>query len=274
MARSTALKLASLIVSGWLAWASWPKPLDGVFLNVGQGLAVLYQSPSGFTVLYDTGPNRAVATELGAVLPLIQRTIDLVIISHAHADHLDGLRALLESYTIREVWLPALPDNELGQATRQALATHPEINVQYKRAGAWRVLPDGITLTVWHPGDYNLADHAATQVVAIDEPNGQRLLLTGDLDSADETEALGYCQAWLDCTAKFTIQQVSHHGSATSTGEAWLTAIHPDLAVISVGANNYGHPAAATLERLKAQGVPTRRTDLDGRVLTRLTERR
>lgn len=225
-------------------------------------------------MLFDTGPGQAVLAELGAALPAYDRTIDLIIISHAHADHLDGLRAILESYTVREIWLPTLPDNELGQATRAALAAHPEITIRYGRAGDWRVLPGGDTLTLWHPDKSDLEDHASTQVVAVDDSSGDRLLLTGDLDAADEADALAYCLSWHNCAAPYTMLQVSHHGSATSTGGAWLETTRPNEAVISVGENDYGHPNEATLNRLRQHGIPYFRTDQAGRVLTRLAQRR
>lgn len=258
----------------WLITRLWIKPPTANFLNVGQGLAVLYQNQTGFTMLYDTGPESAVGSELGAILPPWQRQLDLVIISHAHADHLNGLLYLLDSYQIRELWLPPPSDNELGQTVRQKLSAYPEIKIRERLAGDWLVLPGGVSLALWHPSTGGQDEHAATQVVSLEDRDHHRLLLTGDLDAADETNTLAYCQARATCAAQTTILQVSHHGSKFSTSDRWLEATKPDRAVISVGENSYGHPATETMERLMNHGIPTKRTDQDGRVLTWLSLQR
>jgi len=268
-------KILIIISLIWLLGQNQVPPPTVYFLNVGQGLAVLYRHSSGFTMLYDTGPGRAVAPELGTVLPPWQRQIDLIIISHTHADHLDGLLAVLEQYSVREVWLPALPDNELGRLVGQKLTEQPDINVRRVTAGTCRILPGGDQMIVWHPATAGQTEHAGTQVVSLTDATGNRLLLTGDLDAADEIAALNYCRSHHICaTASQTVLQVSHHGSKTSTSLDWLEAVRPNLAVISVGENSYGHPSDETIERLRSLGIPLKRTDQTGRVLTELSLQR
>ncbi len=273
MARPSTTKLAirRLIVLSFLVFMYAVNKLPQgqiAWLNVGQGLAVYYQSESGWNMLYDTGPARAVASELGQAMSPLTRQIDLVIISHAHADHLEGLLAVLDGYEVKEIWLPPLSDNQLDQAVRQKLKQRPETMIREKAAGDLLIVPGGLLLRHWHPTATGLSGHDATQVVELTNQFNKRLLLTGDLDTKQEQDALLYCESHFICTAEFTNLQVSHHGSKTSTGSNWLTAVKPNDAVISVGENDYGHPADETINRLEGAGVTLFRTDLNGRVLT------
>jgi competence protein ComEC len=136
-----------------------------------------------------------------------------------------------------------------------------------------------------HPGDSLLVDEAVITELAPDSSwaaslhdanlastvllvrvGNVRMLLTGDAEAPEEDWLLSHSHDALHAD----VLKVAHHGSSTSTTEAFLTAVHPRLALVSVGANNsYGHPDAEVLERLGAAGIPTLRTDLAGTIVVR-----
>lgn len=240
------------------------------FLDVGQGDAILLRTPGGRTVLVDGGPDPVVlASRVGRALPFWQRRIDLVVVTHPDSDHLAGLLGVIERYEVTQVLHgPMAGSTPLEQAWREALAERGIASMPATR-GAVIAIGDTTALHVLHPpgetppgaeGDDN-SSSVVLRVVA-----GEcRLLLTGDIDAATEAALLA-AGAPLDAT----VLKVSHHGSGGASTAPFVAAVAPQVAVISVGAENrFGHPAAATLERLEEQGIRVLRTDRDGTVTLR-----
>lgn len=234
------------------------------FLDVGEGDAILIFAPDGRQVLVDGGPGpTALLNELGDVLPFWDRSLDLVVLTHPDADHLNGLAPLLERYRVDRVLEPpgtaAAPE---AAAWEQALR---EKGVpRGEAARGMRLLVGGLTLTVLHPAEDTAADAAApnndSSIVLRLEYGHTSLLLTGDAEMGAEAAMLA---AGLPLRAD--VLKVSHHGSDGSTSAPLLAAVSPSVAIIQVGAGNrYGLPAPALLERLA--GIRTYRTDQNGRI--------
>lgn len=231
------------------------------FFNVGQGDAILVTTPGGSQILVDGGPDNTLVHKIGAVLPVWDRTIELVVLTHPHADHLIGLIALMRRYRIRQVLVSGL---EAATAEYRALAVELEQNlvpVVVARGPAVQLLEPGLELRLLYP----IAATAPSQnpndasVVLQLVYGDTAVLLTGDLE-AEAQAALP--SAWL----KSDVLKVAHHGSADALNIDVLAAIAPQSAIISVGENNYGHPSPRVRRALKRLGARVLTTQEDGDV--------
>jgi competence protein ComEC len=266
---------ASLAVILVLVGGSRPDGrLHVTVLDVGQGDAILLQGPAGGRMLIDTGPDPdRLLTLLDARIPNWDRRLDAVVLTHPHEDHVAGLALLLTRYKIGEV----IEDGMLGPGPSDAA---------YRR----ELAQQGRATRVAHAGDRLWLDGARLDVdwplpgtVPRDPPKtgkdinnasivielhfGARdMLLPGDAEEEVDPQLLAAGLA-LRLGPQLDVLKVAHHGSRTATTQALLDALHPRIAVISVGANNdYGHPAPETPARLAGIGAQTFRTDLDGSV--------
>ena len=262
-----ALGAATLLV--WIIVAQLPDGgFHAHFLDVGQGDAILLRTPGGRTVLVDGGPDPVLlAARLGRALPFWQRRIDLVVATHADQDHLAGLLGVVERYDVAQVIQGPMAGGEpLQDAWQEALSARG-IPVIGAARGAAIALGDDARIEVLHPPASAAlgptADDNASSIVLRIVAGNCRILLTGDIDAATEAALLATGMP-LDATAL----KVSHHGSAGASSAPLLDAVAPEVAVISVGADNrFGHPAQATLERLEAHGARVLRTDRDGTII-------
>jgi competence protein ComEC len=254
----------------WLGVLQFPDGrLHVTFLDVGQGDAILIETPGGAQILVDGGPEAsALLAGLGRQLPFWDRTLDLVVLTHPDSDHLGGLVPLLERYEVRAVLtrLPAsaeAPHDRLVVAWQAAVAAEGA-TVLRGEAGTRLELSDGVTLEVLHPGPAPVkgteSDTNNNSVVLRLCYQDVAILLPGDIE-AEVERALVRSGAPLAST----VLKVPHHGSDTSSSVAFLAAVRPQVAVVSVGAkNNFDHPSDEVLGRLA--GSEVFRTDEDGAV--------
>ncbi len=230
---------------------------DGVlitFLDVGQGEATVIELPDNRVMVLDTG--RAWQPVMNFLRFRGVRTVDALILSHAHPDHVAGFAALRRDFRVLELW-----DN--GRLSyREDLS--PEI--VHRRLERGDVIEGkGYAFTALHPYPGYYAARATTDenndsLVLKFEAFGRSVLFTGDIavDAEENLLALGK-------NLKSSVLKVPHHGSRSSLSRPFLESVAPGLAVISAGRKNrYGHPHPATLEALAATRVY--RTDRDGAV--------
>jgi competence protein ComEC len=263
-----AVALAAAIL-GWLALFQRPDGrLHVAFLDVGQGDAILVTTPAGRQMLVDGGPSPAVlGAALAREMPFWDRSLDLLVLTHADGDHVGGLVEALARYRVG-AWLDnGRPSDEpLYVASLLALE---EAGVPHQMVGAGDRLDlgNGVAVEVLHPPrgavPGGLASDNEGSVVLRLTWGQAAFLLTGDLGQAGEAHLLASGRL-LDAD----VLKVGHHGSGGSTSREFLQAVGPQYAVISVGYDNYfGHPAPALLERLDAMpGLAVLRTDEAGTV--------
>ncbi len=252
--------LAALLAASMPASGA-PLLLD--LLDVGQGDAMVLRH-EGRTVLVDAGQSPSV------ILPQLQalgvHQLDLVVASHAHADHIGALDEVLS-----ELRVSYYMDNRLPHTTRtfqnviDAVRTR---GITYLPATPGRrvELSDEAVLTVLAPPQVHFedtrSDHNSNSVVLWLQHGEVDMLLTGDIEAPSE--------AWLVSQGlpdDIEVLKVPHHGSNHSSTEAFLDAVAPDVALVSCGADNrYGHPGEETLARLHARNVLVFRTDRSGNV--------
>ncbi len=266
------LAMASLMASGLTLGQALPvRSRDETlltlhFLDVGQGDAAAIRTPGGHWVLIDAGP-RDERHDAGrrVVAPFLARAgarrVSAVVVSHAHLDHVGGVPAVLERFPVDAVLEPG---NAVADASYNgflgAVAASDARWVPV-RAGAAFAL-DGVSFRVIHPdtawAEWGL-DLNEDSAVLLVEYRGFRALFSGDAGWDAEHRLLG-------SVGRVDLLKVGHHGSATASGTPWLAELDPDVAVISVGRNRYGHPSREALDRLAAAGSDVWRTDSDGSI--------
>ena len=239
--------------------------LEVVFLDVGQGDATLVRVGEA-TLLVDTG--RHDRRDLPGLLADQEVTaIDVVAVTHPHADHLGQFDAVLEGFDVDEVWFSPADHDTL--TFERALDALEAADVAYAEPSAGEIYDIGdVVVEVVGPDEAADPDdlHDSGLVLRAGT-GGASVLFTGDVEEATERRLVAGPHAdWLDAD----LYQVGHHGSATSTSPPFLAAVDPEIAVVSYGPGNpYGHPHAEVLERLEAAGVDLYGTGAHGTVTAR-----
>lgn len=236
-------------------------------LNVGQGDSFLIRTPQGKAVLIDAGPPEAGDDVVRALRRYDVRQLDLLVATHPHADHIGGMRAVLEA-------VPVLRFLDSGQPypTRtytRLLETIKEKGITFHiaEAGQKFELDSGVTLEVLSPQQPLIrgsagSDENANSIVLRLTAGRFSMLLTGDSEAETERRLI---EAGANLSAQ--VLKVAHHGSRFSTSRDFLERVRPEAAVISCGKENaYGHPAQATLNRLRSYVKDVHRTDLEGEI--------
>lgn len=237
--------------------------------DVGQGDAMLLETPDRQQILIDGGPDATITRELSRVLPLNDRELDLVILTHNHSDHIGGVIEVLRRYSVRELWITGVIHTTDGY--RNFLELIREKNIPTKTVKAGQTVTFGALngIVLW-PIELKIGQLPENQnwesIVTYWQYGTQSLLLTGDMEKEQEMVLLQK-----GVLRPVTVLKVGHQGSRTSSTEAFLEAVKPKLALISVGKNSYGHPHQDVLSRLTEYNIPILRTDERGTIQIDLT---
>ena len=247
-------------------------------LDVGQGDSLLVVTPSGHSVLIDGGGllqfgHGSSGTQLSAagfevgedvVSPVLWahgiRRLDVVVLTHAHMDHLGGLTAVVRNFRPRELWVAKNPSTAAYRDLLDAVV-QSGTRLQSLQADESRQM-DAVNFRVLAPAaGYSPASQPANDdsLVLHAQFGATSILLAGDAEAPEENGMLAREDL------RSTILKVGHHGSRTSTQPSFLAAVSPRWAIISCGLHNhFGHPRPEVLEELQQAHVQTFRTDLDG----------
>lgn len=240
--------------------------------NVGQGDAIYIRTPKGQDIIFDGGPDRKVLNCLFKFMPFWDRTIELVILSHPHADHLNGLIEIFDSYKVKQFVSEDLVNNTEGyKVLTKAILKEGLRRTVIDDSYVLRT-SDGVLLRVLSPSTELLKQTSnngmikekgefASLIILLSYKNFD-FLLTGDTQATQLQDALN-----LSVKKKIPdieVLQVPHHGSHTGLTREILKLIDPEVATISVGSNNkYKHPASYTLSLLSEREIRVYRTDKD-----------
>jgi competence protein ComEC len=239
--------------------------LKVVFLDVGQGDAIYIEAPNGNQVLIDGGPNDQVLSELAKVMPLGDRSIDVIIATHPDSDHIGGLVSVLDgfdSYLYLESG--AKSDTLIYQSLEKAL-DREEIERVVAQKGMILDLGNEVFISILFPDrDISKVEANTASVVSKIEHGDVSFLLTGDSPASIEKYLVSSFGSVLDVD----ILKVGHHGSKTSSNELFLRLTSPIFSVISAGeGNRYGHPHPEVIERFKELGSEILSTAELGRII-------
>ncbi len=225
------------------------------FLDVGQGDAIFIEAPNGNQLLIDSGKGSQVLRGLGRAMGFFDRTLDAVVATHPDTDHIGGFPDVFLRYTVDTVFVSGvLDEGSDAQAFDEAIQKE-RIAPRIARRGM-RIILDarhGVELRVLFPDRDVSRVEANTGSIVVQLIYGQtEFMLTGDSPSAIET----YLLAQDGATLASDVLKLGHHGSRTSSAEAFLEMVRPRFVVVSAGKDNrYGHPHQEVVERVKRMGA-------------------
>ncbi|MBU0672220.1 MAG: DNA internalization-related competence protein ComEC/Rec2, partial [Candidatus Margulisbacteria bacterium] len=263
--------VVSLIVCSILLWTAALSLATGgltiTVLDVGQGDAILLENPSGEKILID-GAERKMGERV--IVPFLQkngiRKLDLVILTHPHEDHLGGLPPVLSKIKVEAVFDPGF--NYDSQTYRRFLDLIKRNKIKYHLARAGQTIDFGKRLkgSILHPTLPFVDENVNNASVVLRLQYGEfSMLFTGDNEQEGEAKIL---ETFPPSYLSTTILKVGHHGSSTSTSSGFLSAVNPQIAVISCGRHNkFRHPHPTTLKKLAAAGIKIYRTDNQGAIV-------
>ena len=275
--RCKALFAALLLVTAAVAlWQiSRPQEMAVHFIDVGQGDAALVVTPHGRALMIDTGGTRDGGYDIGSRVdvPYLShygvRRLDYIILTHVHEDHAGGVGGILRHIPVGMILTAHEPRTEYARVLGCSLDAAEMQHLAPAEAGEHIDL-DGVAVDILYaPQVEGGAAEGATgneysNVIRV-RYGAASFLFTGDLVAEQEKAMLEEGK-----NPQCTVLKVAHHGSKTSSTEAFLAAAQPRLAVISVGRdNNFGHPAPKVIEHLQKNGIKIYRTDEDGAVVCR-----
>jgi competence protein ComEC len=270
------IAVAGIVTSAAVAYAlgvEWPGELQISVLDVGQGDALYIRTPDGADLLIDGGPNDSVGRALGQAMPAYDRAIDVVMATHSDLDHIGGLISLVDRYDIGLFIVShSTSTDPARQALDQALARRSVPIVRVAAGDRINLDPaNGVYLDVlWPPGPIGTSSEA---IPVLPEDDNERsivarlvyastsVMLTGDAGEPTENMLVSKYGTALDSD----VLKVGHHGSNTSTSDAFVGFVSPTTALISAGKDNqFGHPHQDVVDRLLAHGAETFQTKNEG----------
>jgi competence protein ComEC len=262
--------LLLIVILVWSVVLTMPdNKLHVSFLDVGQGDAILIQTPNHQNILIDGGPDpQKINLELSKKLPFWDRTIDLIISTQPQADHITGLVEALQRYKVKQALEPGVSYNSPIYQEWLNVIEEKQIKHEIARAGQEIDLGNEIKLEVLNPPAESFqgtSQDVDNNGVVIRLSWGKvSFLFTADIRGEAEFDLVRQ-----RANLKSTVLKVAHHGSKTSTSPQFLAVVNPKVAVISVGGNNtFGHPSPEVVERLeeKLGKGKVYRTDKNGTV--------
>lgn len=248
-----------------------------IFCDVGQGDAIFIKTPNGNDILIDGGPDDSVLNCLSNHMPFWDKTIEVMVLTHPHADHLTGLISVLKRYEVIHYFTENVKNETLINKRLQDILAEKKTTAKLTYLGDRIDFSDKTSLlTIWPDktwsDNHKLQDNQdlTNDNISLDV-NGfsviQKIsygnfnaLLTGDAGVLIEDRIA-------KLVGEIDILKVPHHGSKTGMSDYFLSQTNPSLAVISVGVKNrYGHPSQIMLDLLNKRNIKTLRTDLNGEI--------
>lgn len=261
------LSVVMLLLYGCGIGGSYPstqysnsEELTVTMLDVGQGLSVLVEE-SGHAMLYDGGSRSASSYVVAYLKEHGNTELDYIIASHYDEDHIAGLVGVLNTAKVKEAIIPEYTtDTSIFNSFMKAIEKADEVT--YAKAGDSYELGSA-TIDILSACQGNETSENDKSTVVRVSCGKFSLMLTGDAEKETERNLVQRGK-----NLHSTVYVVGHHGSSSSSSESFIQAMQPEIALISVGANNkYGHPTSKTLNALESNGIKVYRTDISGTII-------
>lgn len=239
-----------------------PGTISVHFIDVGQADSILIKTPSS-SMLIDGGNVGDGSKVVGYIKSQDIQKIDYLVGTHPHEDHIGGLAEVINNFEIGKIIMPKVVYNTKTYENLLETIKGKGLKVTTAKAGLQWDLDSGVRCQVLSPiyeGYDDINDYSA--VIKVTQ-GSKSFLFTGDIENPVEHQMLSK-----GSNLKADVLKIAHHGSRNSTSYGFLNAVSPEYAVISLGKNNeYGFPHQETLKRLKAKGITTLRTDINGTIV-------
>lgn len=231
------------------------------FIDVGQADSILIQS-NGHNMLIDGGTTDKGDTVVSYLKSQGVETLDYIIATHPHEDHIGGLDKVINAYNVKTIIAPKKETTTKTFKDFLSAVSNKGLSLTVPVTGTKYIIGDAYFIILSPNGDYG--DDLNNYSVGIKLVNGSNsFIMCGDAEKESEADIL---KTGIDISAD--VLKCGHHGSDTSTSTAFLNAVNPKYAVISCGKDNdYGHPDASTLNKLAAKSVKLFRTDEQGTIV-------
>jgi len=233
------------------------------FLDVGQADCILAQLPNGQIMLIDAGNNDDVSTIITYLKKQNVKKINYLVATHPHEDHIGSMDSVIRSFQIGKVYMPKATTTTKTFKDLLLAIKAKNLKINTAKAGTVILNQGNLKINFVAPCGSNYDDLNNWSAVTRIQYGNNSFLLTGDAEALSEQEILSS-----GANLKANVLKVGHHGSSSSTSPAFLKAVAPKYAVISVGTGNkYGHPHKVTLTKLTNAKVQVYRTDQDGTII-------
>ena len=254
--------------------------LTVAFLNIGQGDAIFIEAPSGNQILIDGGPGKSILRELSKVMPFYDRSVDVVLATHADQDHVGGLPDAFKKYKV-SLFLEtgvAGPSSSYEELEKIVNNDKADIKKIIAKRGMMVDLGDGAVLQIFFPDrDPSGMETNTSSIVTRLVYGENEFLLTGDSPKAIEQylvslgsqgRSLTDAPKGTPLTLQSDVLKAGHHGSKTSSSDNFVRAVNPEYVVISAGKDNrYGHPHQEVVDLFNKLNIKILRTDTEGRIV-------
>lgn len=235
-------------------------------LDVGQGDAILIKTPEGKKILIDGGPENVVLERLNEELSFFENTIDMMILTHPHADHIDGLVEVLKRYKVAKVLFTGVEYHYPTYEEFMKIIEKKDVDFEFPESDKDYLLEPNVYLDILYPIEpivgrevKNLNDSSVTLILVYGKT---RMLLTGDAEEEEEEEIL-----MTDFDVSANVLKAGHHGSRTATSDDFFTSTKPSSVFICAGEDNqFDHPHKERVEMFERNEIEVRVTKDDGTI--------
>ncbi len=236
------------------------------FLDVGQGDSEFIELPDGQCMLIDAGESSYGESVSASIRSFGYSKIDYLVATHPHSDHIGGLKTVIDSFEVGNVYMPRATSTSGTYETLLKTIMNKGLKIKTVNAGLGFETQGGAYIEFLSPAGSSYDDLNNFSAVLKLTYKDDSYLFTGDAEALAEKEMLDNYAYELDCD----VLKVGHHGSKSSSSKSFINAVSPDYAVISCGQDNsYGHPNSETLETLESASAQIYRTDELGTVVIR-----